>query len=202
MKPEKEILFSGNIESLISHELRNILGIIKENTGLLKDLLLRHHDLNESDKFTDILERIQKQIKSGEKTIFLLNRFSHLMENKKKSFNINSSITTLLSLMERKLKQKETKIRLNIFHNVSIKNYQFYFIMINYYIIDEIIKYFHPAQEVEINCIKGHTIQLSYKSAIVEKIGFEQLEDSLAPYLAATGILLQKNKNIIIMNIT
>lgn len=90
LKSQKEIIFTGCIESLISHELRNIIGVIKENTGLIKDHLIISKDFDEKDKFLSILPKIEKQLKSGEKTILLLNQFSHLMsDDKKKSKLMN-----------------------------------------------------------------------------------------------------------------
>lgn len=73
----KEIAFFGKITAATTHEMKNILAIIKESSGLMEDLLLISPNSPYQEKFQNSLSVIKKQVKRGVDLTNRLNRFAH-----------------------------------------------------------------------------------------------------------------------------
>jgi signal transduction histidine kinase len=73
------VMFFGTIVASISHEIKNILAIINENTGLLEDLsslAIKGHPLDPV-KLDQIMTRIKNQVQRGDGIIQNMNLFAH-----------------------------------------------------------------------------------------------------------------------------
>jgi signal transduction histidine kinase len=75
----KEIAFFGKITAATTHEMKNILAIIKESSGLMEDLLLmsQNSPAPYQEKFQNALSVIKNQVKRGVDLTNRLNRFAH-----------------------------------------------------------------------------------------------------------------------------
>lgn len=75
----KEIAFFGKITAATTHEMKNILAIIKETSGLMEDLLLlsQNSPAPYQEKFQNALSVIKNQVKRGVDLTDRLNRFAH-----------------------------------------------------------------------------------------------------------------------------
>ena len=82
IQPNADLAFFGRINASISHELKNILAIISETSGLIGDLV----DMAEKGKNTDMglfkscSRDIEEEIQRGFTTIRAMNVFSHSVD--------------------------------------------------------------------------------------------------------------------------
>ncbi len=106
-------VFFGKITASITHEIQNVLAIIKENAGLMEDFLL----INQSGEVADIEDRLAKCIEliknQGYRGVGLtsgLNSFAHTTDNDRISVNIFELIKKLVFISERLFRQKNVSI--------------------------------------------------------------------------------------------
>ena len=71
--------FSGAVTAAFSHDFKNVLAIIKENNGLLKDLLAmtEHGRPLDPERLAVLAERIGRQVERADRMAIQLNRFAH-----------------------------------------------------------------------------------------------------------------------------
>ncbi len=106
-------VFFGKVTASVTHEIQNVLAIIKENAGLMEDFL----QMSLTDDLSDIEERLNKCIKSiknqGYRGVDLtsgLNHFAHTTDNTNISVNIFELSKKLISITERLFRQKSVNI--------------------------------------------------------------------------------------------
>lgn len=96
----QDLAFMGKINASISHELKNIMAIISEASGLLSDLM----EMGISGKtieFNSIKKcctHIEEEIRRGFKTIKQMNRFSHSVDEPVKIVDLNDILDFVISL--------------------------------------------------------------------------------------------------------
>jgi signal transduction histidine kinase len=88
---DKEVAFFGKITAGITHEINNVLAIIKESSGLLEDILTvtGEDTFPHKNKFQKTLERILGQIQRGVAITNNLNRFAHSPDHSPTSVDLN-----------------------------------------------------------------------------------------------------------------
>ena len=105
-------VFFGEITASVTHELQNVLAIIKENSGLMEDILLMSQN-SESDlceRLQKSLGSIKKQISRGVNLTSRLNRFSHTADHAEAQININETLKRLIFLTGRITKLKGVEV--------------------------------------------------------------------------------------------
>ncbi len=96
------LAFFGKVNASISHELKNVMAIISETSGLLSDL----SDLASTGKpiAPDMLKSctgsIMEEIQRGFATIRQMNRFSHSVDNPVQSVNLLDVLEMVIALSE------------------------------------------------------------------------------------------------------
>lgn len=99
----KELVFFGKITAGITHEIKNVLAIIQESSGLMEDIL----DITENgtfphkDKFIKSLNRIHGQIQRGIDISSRLNRFAHSPDHCPASLDLNEITEQMILLASR-----------------------------------------------------------------------------------------------------
>jgi signal transduction histidine kinase len=99
----KEVAFFGKITAGITHEIKNVLAIIQESSGLMEDIL----DITEidtfphKDKFIKSLNRIHRQIQRGIDVTSRLNRFAHSPDHCPASLDLNEITEQMVLLASR-----------------------------------------------------------------------------------------------------
>lgn len=99
----KELVFFGKITAGITHEIKNVLAIIQESSGLMEDIL----DITENgtfphkDKFIKSLNRIHGQIQRGIDISSRLNRFAHSPDHSPASLDLNEITEQMILLASR-----------------------------------------------------------------------------------------------------
>ncbi|MBW2100823.1 MAG: hypothetical protein JRG68_08750 [Deltaproteobacteria bacterium] len=109
----KEIAFFGKITAATTHEMKNILAIIKESSGLMEDLLLISQNSPYHEKFQKSLSVIKNQVKRGVNLTNRLNRFAHSPDKTTSTVELFELSENLVMLSQRfaTLKQVSLTIR-------------------------------------------------------------------------------------------
>ncbi|WP_300459015.1 hypothetical protein [Desulfobacula sp.] len=101
--------FLGGVTASVTHELQNVLAIIKETSGLMEDFLLMNQaggmpDLDE--RLGKCLETIKKQSYRGVTLTSRLNGFAHTSDSPQSTINIFETLQKMISITDRLFKQK------------------------------------------------------------------------------------------------
>ena len=99
----KEVAFFGKITAGITHEINNVLAIIKESSGLLEDILAITEDdtFPHKDRFKKTLKRIAGQIQRGNNITTNLNRFAHSPDYSPVGVDLNEMAEQMVLLASR-----------------------------------------------------------------------------------------------------
>ena len=92
--PKEDLAFFGRVNASISHELKNILAIISEASGLLNDLTelaSTGGDVN-LEMLKTCSSDIGEEIQRGFATIKQMNRFSHSVDDPMKKIDLLASL--------------------------------------------------------------------------------------------------------------
>jgi len=100
---QNALAFFGKITASMTHEIKNVLAIIQESSGLMEDILTMsdNTDLKNKERFIATLDRIQAQIQRGINITSNLNRFAHSPDNVQERIDINDLIQQLSILVSR-----------------------------------------------------------------------------------------------------
>ena len=95
--------FMGKVTAGFTHEVKNVLAIIRESAGLLEDLLALdpYQALPHREKFVQRLAGIQTQVQRGVELTSRLNRFAHSADERVEQVDLNELVGCLVLLLER-----------------------------------------------------------------------------------------------------
>jgi C4-dicarboxylate-specific signal transduction histidine kinase len=99
----KEVAFFGRITAAFTHEMKNVLAIIKESAGLMEDLLSLSQNaaFPHKDKFARTLATIHGQVKRGVDLSSRLNRFAHSPDEDVATIDLNEILEQIVFLSGR-----------------------------------------------------------------------------------------------------
>ena len=118
MNPEPDDLtmaglrFSGTVTAAFTHDFKNALAIIKENTGLLQDLLAmaeRGRPLD-PERIAVLAERIGRQVERANRMTSQLNRFAHSADTPRVETDLATMIEMAAVLAGRKAALKRVTL--------------------------------------------------------------------------------------------
>jgi C4-dicarboxylate-specific signal transduction histidine kinase len=100
---EAGLQFFGRMSAAISHELKNVLAIIKENAGLLNDYLdmMAGGRSVDPERFKAVTRRIDTQTRRADTIIKYLNQFAHTVDNFSQQVDLNQVVELLTALHQR-----------------------------------------------------------------------------------------------------
>ncbi len=109
----KELAFFGRITAGFTHEIKNILAIIKESSGLMEDLLLLTKDdpFPHWERFSRRVLVIRQQVQRGVELANRLNRFAHSPDEPVSRIELNELADQLVRLSERFARLKEVTLK-------------------------------------------------------------------------------------------
>jgi C4-dicarboxylate-specific signal transduction histidine kinase len=109
---EAGLQFFGRMSASISHELKNALAIIKENSGLLSDYLhMADKGMTvEPERFEKIARRIDAQTQRADAIIKNLNQFAHSVDVPVKSLDLNEILDLLAALHHRLAAMRQIRL--------------------------------------------------------------------------------------------
>lgn len=101
---EKEgLVFFGKMSACISHEIKNHLAIINEQTGLVGDLLLmaeRGRSLD-TERLKELAQDISRQVNRADRVVKSLNRLAHSVDEPHCLLDLNETVGLLVSISTR-----------------------------------------------------------------------------------------------------
>jgi len=118
----KKAAFMGKITAGVTHEMKNVLAIIKESAGLMEDLIALDKDnsLPHKEKFLRSLSRIADQVARGVDLSTKLNSFAHSPDQPTASVDLNQAVGQTAFVCQRSAASKGIKVRA-AFHEAPIK---------------------------------------------------------------------------------
>ena len=102
-KEVRESAFLGRITAGITHELKNVLAIIRESAGLMEDIMSISPDAlkSQQDKFKNALKKIDDQVGRGVELTDRLNKFAHSSDEAIQKIDLLTVTKQLLALSQR-----------------------------------------------------------------------------------------------------
>ncbi|MGD8699926.1 MAG: hypothetical protein PVJ43_11580 [Gemmatimonadales bacterium] len=99
----REAAFIGHITAGATHELRNVLAIIKESTGLIADIVKSGDGTAppKAEKLMRATGRIEAQVKRGSDLLTNLNRFAHSLDLPEDDILLDDAAQQLTFLCQR-----------------------------------------------------------------------------------------------------
>jgi len=112
---QKEIEFFGKITAASTHEMKNVLAIIKETSGLMEDLMTLSPEtpMTLREKFQNTLSVIASQIKRGAEISDRLNRFAHSTDVPVANIDLYTAAEQITALAQRFARLKQVDLKLD-----------------------------------------------------------------------------------------
>ena len=107
--------YFGRMGASISHDIKNCLAIMNENAGLMSDHLMMAQKgvPPDIDRFSGIVQRIEKQIVRADGIVKSLNNFSHSMDNPEQQIDLDEAVGLALGLGARIIANKGIRVNHN-----------------------------------------------------------------------------------------
>ncbi len=108
MPEDREAAFINKITASVTHEIRNVLAIIKESAGLIEDMV-RLSDKGRPpmrEKLMRAVDRIGVQVNRGAELMSSLNRLSHCQDHIGERVDLNQDVRQVANLSQRFAKLK------------------------------------------------------------------------------------------------
>jgi len=104
--------YFGRMGASISHDIKNCLAIMNENAGLMSDHLMMAQKGVPPDieRFSGIVQRIEKQIGRADGIVKTFNSFSHSMDKPEQQIDLDEAVGLALGLGARIIANKSIKV--------------------------------------------------------------------------------------------
>ncbi len=104
--------YFGRMGASISHDIKNCLAIMNENAGLMSDHLMMAQKgvPPDIDRFSGIVQRIEKQIVRADGGVKSLNSFSHSMDKPEQQIDLDEAVGLALGLGARIIANKGIEV--------------------------------------------------------------------------------------------
>ncbi len=177
----------GRVTAGQSHEMANVLSIIKELVGLQEDVLATI----EADarmplaKLRGICEKVQSHIANGQRIVKSVNLFAHSVDERRSVFDVETAIDRIILLARRwaSLKKVELSRRLPP-QSVSLENSLFFFQAAVFVCIDAALSAAASKRQVSVGySVVGDGVEIVVTSADPMP---------LSPAMAAKAALLSR----------
>lgn len=113
-QPElNELKFFGRITAGFTHELKNVLAIIRESAGLMEDILglYKQESFPHLERFLRAVNSIQGQVNRGVELSTRLNRFAHSPDEPSATVDMNEAAEQIALLAQRFARLKGVTFR-------------------------------------------------------------------------------------------
>jgi C4-dicarboxylate-specific signal transduction histidine kinase len=110
-----EAAFLADMTASATHEVRNVLAIIKESAGLVEDLVQVYgaRGALDEDKVRRAVHRIETQIKRGADLLTHLNRLAHTLDQDLTKVELGRELEQLVFLSQRFARQRGHQVRVD-----------------------------------------------------------------------------------------
>ena len=109
----REAEFLAKITTGTTHEIRNVLAIIKESAGLIEDIVRSYEQSGslQPDRLIRSVDRIGAQVSRGAELMSALNRFAHSLDHAQDRVDLNHEALQVALLCGRLAKQKGHRVQ-------------------------------------------------------------------------------------------
>jgi signal transduction histidine kinase len=156
--PIDEAAFLGKLTAGATHEMRNVLSIIKESAGLMGDLL----DMSASkpfvheEKFRKMITNILTQVERGSTIAKELNTLAHAADDRMTSVDVQKILACQLALCSRFCRGREITLTLDPASTQAfIKTDPIRFHAAICSVIDGLMEYATPGSDISMRSRKG-----------------------------------------------
>lgn len=100
---ESGLRFFGKVSASIAHEIKNVLAIINENTGLLEDLsaAAQHGTTIDPGRLNKACQQFTKQIQRADRIMKNMSRFAHSVDEFSGQINLHELTVLVANLVGR-----------------------------------------------------------------------------------------------------
>jgi C4-dicarboxylate-specific signal transduction histidine kinase len=108
-----EAAFLAAMTASATHEVRNVLSIIKESAGLIEDLVRMSHERGRLDeeKVQRAVGRIEAQVKRGADLLTNLNRLAHTLDEDVAAVDLQKEVEQVVFLCRRFARKKGHQVQ-------------------------------------------------------------------------------------------
>lgn len=112
----RDILFMGEVLASVTHDMQNIMAIIKESSALTDDILMINGPprMKHGDKLEQAQRNIQEQVLRGRDLMLMLNGFAHAATDFPESGDLVRFSRQISVLAERMVRLKECRLERDI----------------------------------------------------------------------------------------
>lgn len=112
----RKILFMGSVLASVTHEMQNVMAIVKESGALIEDILQLNGPpkLKHGDKLRPAFTNISEQIFRGRDLMLMLNGFAHAAEDFPESADLTRFSKQIVTLASRMVRLKECSLRTDL----------------------------------------------------------------------------------------
>ena len=105
---DRDAAFIGKITASATHELRNVLAIVKESAGLIEDIVESSDQRGSphADRLMRAVGRIREQVNRGADLITSLNKFAHSLDHDEEKIDLNQAVQQVSFLCQRGARQR------------------------------------------------------------------------------------------------
>ncbi len=95
--------FFGKVSASISHEIKNVLAVIRETSGLMEDLIVMNREGKPLDveRLQNLAEKIRHQTGRADEIVKNMNRFAHSVDDPVKTVAVKDCLELSLTLFQR-----------------------------------------------------------------------------------------------------
>ena len=110
------VSFFGEVTAGVTHEIRNSLAILKEISGLLKDLAEAEGEEGSvaAARVKSIASRMNAQVDRANATVGLLNRFAHSVDSPRCSVDLSATVRMLTDLAMREARRHRVTLEVEL----------------------------------------------------------------------------------------
>jgi C4-dicarboxylate-specific signal transduction histidine kinase len=110
----REAAFLAKITASATHEIRNVLAIVKESAGLIQDVIQsgRQGQAPNQDKVMRSLGRIDAQVTRGTDLLSNLNRFAHSLDRAREETDLSLEAEQVVLLSQHFARKKRLVVQL------------------------------------------------------------------------------------------
>jgi len=108
----REAEFLAKVTTGTTHEIRNVLAIIKESAGLMEDMVAaaeRGRTL-QPDRLSRSIDRIAAQVERGAELMTALNRFAHGLDHAQEQIDLHREAEQVALMCGRKARRKNQEV--------------------------------------------------------------------------------------------
>lgn len=108
MPDDREAAFIAAVTASATHEMRNVLAIVKESAGLIEDLVgaAERRGTPDPNRLLRCAERIEVQVARGADIVSSLNRFAHSLEHAVAPLSLDQEVRQAAFLSQRLARQR------------------------------------------------------------------------------------------------